>query len=95
MAAYLCGNVRVTDPEGFKDYSGRVVAVVAAYGGRYLARGGAVELLEGDVTPNRAVLIEFNDMASLKAFYNSAEYRPLLALRMRTAVSNIVAVEGL
>ncbi len=95
MAAYLYGNVQVIDPVGFQEYSKHVPEAVAAYGGRYLARGGAVELLEGDGAPNRVVIVEFPDMARLKAFYQSEEYRPLLDIRKRTATSKIVAVEGL
>ena len=69
-------------------------AIIAAYGGRYLVRGCSVERLEGDQTLPRVVMLEFPDMARLKAFYNSAEYRPLLAIRQRTARSNLLAIEG-
>ena len=94
MAAYLLGNVEVTDPVAYEEYRKQVPAVIAAYGGRYLVRGGATEVVEGDTTPNRVVVLEFPDMAKLKAFYHSPEYRPLLAMRTRAARSNIVLVEG-
>ena len=95
MAAYLLGNVEVTDPVAYEEYRKQVPAVIAAYGGRYLVRGGATEVVEGDAAPNRVVVLEFPDMAKLKAFYHSPEYRPLLAMRTRAAKSNIVLVEGL
>jgi uncharacterized protein (DUF1330 family) len=94
MAAYIFASVEITDPAAYEDYRRRVPAIIAAYGGRYLARGGAVERLEGDAPLNRLVILEFPDMARLKAFYNSAEYQPLLAIRKRAARSNLLAIEG-
>ena len=94
MAAYIWANVEVTDPVAYEEYRQRVPAIIAAHGGRYLARGGRSELLEGAVQPNRLVVLEFPDMAQLKAFYRSPEYRPLIALRQRTARSSLMAVEG-
>ena len=94
MAAYIWANVEVTDPVAYEEYRQRVPAIIAAHGGRYLARGGRSELLEGAVQPNRLVILEFPDMAQLKAFYHSPEYRPLIALRQRTARSSLMAVEG-
>src|ERR1700676_1548915 len=87
MAAYIFASVEITDPAAYEEYRKQVTAVIAAHGGRYLARGGAVERLEGDAPVNRLVIVEFPDMARLKAFYHSAEYRPLLAIRQRAARS--------
>jgi uncharacterized protein (DUF1330 family) len=94
MAAYLFASVEITDPAAYEEYRRRVPAIIAAYGGRYLARGGAVERLEGDAPLNRLVILEFPDMAQLKAFYNSADYQPLLAIRKHAARSNLLAIEG-
>ena len=94
MAAYILANVEVTDPVAYEEYRQRAPAIIAAHGGRYIARGGRSELLEGAVQPNRLVVVEFLDMAQLKAFYQSLEYRPLIALRQRAARSSLMAVEG-
>ena len=94
MAAYLYGNIEITDPALYEQYRAEVPAVIAAHGGRYLVRGGASETLEGERPLNRNVLLEFPDMAALKAFYFSAEYKPLIAMRQRAATSNLIAVEG-
>jgi uncharacterized protein (DUF1330 family) len=94
MSAYIFASVEITDPAAYEEYRRRVPAIIAAYGGRYLARGGAVERLEGNAPVNRLVIVEFPDMARLKAFYNSAEYQPLLAIRQRAARSNLLAIEG-
>ena len=94
MSAYLFANVDVTDAVGYEQYRQRVSATIEAHGGRYVVRGGATEVLEGDWMPKRLVILEFPDMARLKAWYHSPEYRPLLELRQRTATSTLVAVEG-
>ena len=94
MPAYLIADVEVTNPDGYEDYRAKVPAIIAAYGGRYLVRGGTCEVLEGDGTPRRRVVLEFATMAKLKAFWESPEYRPLRALRERNADSHLVAVEG-
>ena len=94
MPAYIYASIEITDPTAYEEYRKRVPAVIAAYGGRYLARGGAVERLEGDAPVQRLVILEFADMARLKAFYGSAEYQPLLAIRQRAAKSNLLAIDG-
>jgi uncharacterized protein (DUF1330 family) len=95
MAAYLIADVEVTDPAGFEEYRARVPAVITAYGGKYLVRGGACEVLEGGGPARRRVVLAFDSMRSLKTFWDSPEYRPLRALRERHATAHIVAVEGL
>jgi uncharacterized protein (DUF1330 family) len=94
MPAYLVGSITVTDPVAYEEYRARVPAVIFAHGGRYAVRGGQMEVLEGDWPMSRTVVLEFPDMGSLKSFYGSADYAPLLALRKRCAVSNLIAVEG-
>ena len=94
MPAYLFANVEVTDPAGYEQYRQRVTATIEAFGGRYLVRGGATEVLEGHWTPKRVVILEFADMARLKAWYQSTEYKPLIELRQKTTTSTLVAVEG-
>ena len=95
MAAYLIANIEVTDPAGYEEYKKQAPATIAAHGGRYLTRGGAKEVLEGDWAPNRVVILEFPNMATLKTWYDSPEYRPLHQVRQRTTKSSVVAVEGL
>jgi uncharacterized protein (DUF1330 family) len=94
VAAYLIADVEVTDAAAYEEYRKQVPAIIGAHGGRYLARGGAVEVLEGSWRPRRCVVLEFPNMASPKAFWTSPEYRPLRAIRERAGNSNLVAVEG-
>lgn len=95
MAAYLFANIDVTDADGYDEYRKRVPATIAAHGGRYLTRAGATEVLEGDWLPRRLVILEFPSMAALKTWYDCPEYRPLRAIRARTAISSVVAIDGI
>jgi uncharacterized protein (DUF1330 family) len=94
MAAYLVADIEVTDAEGYQQYRRTVGASIAAFGGRFLARGGAVEVLEGDWSPKRLVIVEFPSMERLRAWYDSPEYAPALALRKRASISRLVMTEG-
>ncbi len=94
MPAYLVAHIDVHDSGGFEEYRTRVVPVVAAYGGRYLVRGGALETLEGATQQRRLVILEFPSMDAAQSFYHSAEYAPVLQLRLNSAASDIVLVEG-
>jgi len=94
MAAYLIGDIEVLDPIAYEEYRQRVPALIEAHGGRYLVRGAHAEVLEGDWLPKRSVVLAFPDMQALRGFWDSAEYRPLRAIRERAAKSNLVAFEG-
>lgn len=94
MPAYIHGNITVTDPAAYEEYRAQVPAVIAAHGGRYLVRGGATEVLEGSATPDRQVILEFPDMAALRAFYFSPEYQRLVPIRQRASTGSLVAIEG-
>jgi uncharacterized protein (DUF1330 family) len=95
MPAYVIAEIEVTDPAGYEEYKAMVPAVLARYGGRYLARGGEVACLEGAAPPGRVVVLEFPSLAQAKAWWASAEYAPARAIRQRTAKSRLVAVAGL
>lgn len=95
MAAYVIADIEVIDSAGFAEYQQKVPATIAAYGGRYLVRGGATEVMEGGWSPHRCVVLEFPSMTQLKQWYGSPEYRPLIAIRERTTRSNLVISEGI
>ena len=94
MPAYIVADIEIVDHEAFADYRERVPAVIAAYGGRYLVRGGGSRVVEGAWQPRRMVILEFPTMASLERFLESPEYRPLRELRARAAKTNLVVFEG-
>jgi uncharacterized protein (DUF1330 family) len=94
MAAYVIADIEILDSKGFEEYRQRVPATIAAFGGRYLARGGATEVLEGSWSPKRCVILEFPDMDKFRAWWSSPEYLPLRALRERTTKSHLVVTQG-
>ena len=82
MPAYLIAEHKITDPVKFEEYRVKVGPMMAKHGGRYLTKGGSHKMPEGGHwNPERVVIIEFPDMASLNAWYTSPEYQPLIALR--------------
>jgi len=94
MAAYVIADVNVTDPALYEDYKKMVPATVEKYGGRFAARGGAVDSKEGGWKPARIVILEFPSMAQARKWYDSPEYAPALALRLRAANAKLILVEG-
>ena len=94
MAAYVIADVNVTDPGLYGDYTKIVTATVEKYGGRFVVRGGAVDVREGDWKPARLVILEFPTMAQARNWYDSPEYAPALALRLKAANAKLILVEG-
>ena len=95
MTAYVIAEIEITDPAGYEDYKKMVPASLAAYDGKFVARGGACEILEGSWQPQRVVVIEFPSMARARQWWESAEYRAAKAQRQRTAKSRMIVVEGI
>ena len=95
MPAYVIVEIQVHDPVKFEEYKKQAPASIAAYGGKYLARGGAVETLDGTWAPERVVLLEFPSMARAREWYNSEQYAEAIRLRHASATSQFILVEGL
>ncbi len=95
MSAYIVVDVVVHDAEAYEPYKKMAAAAIAKHGGRYVVRGGAVEVREGDWHPNRFVLVEFPTLAQARAFYDSEDYAPALAIRKAVATSKLFIVDGL
>ena len=94
MPAYLIADIDITDPAAFEEYRKQVPATIAQYGGRYLVRGGATEVVEGDWRPNRMVVLEFPSLAQARRWYDSAEYHGPKAVRIEASRSKVIFVEG-
>ena len=94
MTAYLYGEFVVEDAALYARYRERVAEVVAAFGGRYLVRGGQVEALEGELIGRRVVVIAFPDRKRALAFYRSPAYQAILPLRLRAARGRLLLLEG-
>ena len=94
MTAYVIVDISVLDPIGYEKYKQLAPSSIASYGGKYLARGGANETLEGDWVPARLVILEFPDAQHARSWLTSKEYAPARDLRHRYASTNMVLVEG-
>jgi uncharacterized protein (DUF1330 family) len=94
MTAYVILDIKITDPEGYEEYKKLAPAAVALYGGKYIARGGGTEVLEGDWEPGRIVVLQFESVERAKAWLNSPEYSGPKAMRHQYSVSKAVVVEG-
>jgi uncharacterized protein (DUF1330 family) len=94
MAALMIVDIEVLDPVPYEDYKRLASAAIAAYGGRYLVRGGRSEVLDGDWTPRRLVVLEFESVEQAKAWRSSPEYAEAKKVRDRCARANMVVVEG-
>ena len=95
MSAYVVVEIEVLDEARYETYKQLVPPTLAAYGGRFLVRGGAVETLEGEWSPPRFVILEFPSVAQARAWWASAEYAEAKALRQATARTQMILVAGL
>ncbi len=94
MPAYVVIEIDVTDPVGYEEYRRLGPPTVAAYGGKFVVRGGKVEALEGNWAPKRLVVIEFESAARAKQWWSSHEYSVPKKVRQKSAITNMIVVEG-
>ena len=94
MAAYIIGDVRVENPERYKDYTAHTESSLEPYGGHFVVRGGASTTLEGEWQPNRLVVIEFPSAQAAKDWYTSDAYQQILPIRQEASTGSLVLVEG-
>jgi uncharacterized protein (DUF1330 family) len=94
MSALIIVDIEVTDPARYEDYKRLASAAITAHGGRYLVRGGKSEVLDGDWTPRRLVVLEFDSFEQAKAWRASPEYAEAKRVREECARANMIVVEG-
>jgi uncharacterized protein (DUF1330 family) len=94
MAAYMISRIRVTDEANFARYRDASIPVAGRFGAKYLARSDEIQILDGTDDGRRMVIIEFPDMAQLRAFWDSPEYQAARELRLGAAEIDIVAIPG-
>jgi len=95
MPAYLISQIEVHDPKGYEEYRKLVGASLAKYGGKFVARGGRIDVLEGDWNPKRVVICEFESLARARQWYESPEYQPAMDIRQKTSEAKIIVVDGI
>lgn len=95
MAAYVIVDIEIRDPVMYEEYRRMAPPSIAVYGGRYIVRGGEVDVLEGDWRPPRLVVLEFPTIERARAWWSSAEYAPAKAIRQACAEAEMVVVAGI
>jgi uncharacterized protein (DUF1330 family) len=95
MPGYVIVDITIRDREAYERYKELAAPAVAAYGGRYLVRGGATQVLEGSWSPPRLVILEFPTVEAGQAWWDSPEYAPAKALRQVCADTHMILAEGL
>jgi uncharacterized protein (DUF1330 family) len=94
MAAYVIVEIEVLDSERYEIYRQMVPPSIAAFGGRFVVRGGVAETLEGEWSPKRIIVLEFPSVEQAKAWWASTEYAEAKALRQAVARTDMIVVEG-
>lgn len=95
MPAYVIAHVKVKDPVRYEDYKRGAEASIRQYGGKYIARGGKVDVLEGEWKPARLVLLEFPSTEAARRWFDSPEYQASAVVRRATSDGELVLLEGL
>jgi len=95
VSAYVIFDVEIRDMPRYQDFMKGVKPALEAAGARYLARGGAHKVHEGDWEPRRIVVLEFPSVAAWEAFYSGPVYSGLKAIRDECSSARLVCVEGL
>lgn len=93
MLGYILMHADVIDPEQYEEYKSTVAKAIEDHGGRYLVRGGTSASLEGHFH-SRVVLLEFPTYGDALAFYRSEAYQAAREMRLRSANSCVLAMEG-
>jgi len=95
MPSYVLASIAtINDPVRYEDYRRLVTPTLVKYGGRFIVRGGTVDVLEGDWRPGRLVIIEFPSAERARAWYNSPEYTEAKVIRQATSEGTLLIVEG-
>ena len=95
MPAFVITDVEITDASLYGQFLERVTSTVEAHGGKFVARGGGLEVILGDWTPKRLAVLEFDILQQVRTWLDSPEYTALDDIRSRSSNVNMVVVEGL
>lgn len=95
MAAYVIFDIDIYDLQRYQEFMSKAKPAIESAGGRYLARGGAHKVLEGDWEPRRIVLFEFPSMEKAEEFYHGELYQGLKSIRDECSSGRVVLVEGI
>tara|TARA_B100000953_G_C17740395_1_gene332066 strand:- start:232 stop:522 length:291 start_codon:yes stop_codon:yes gene_type:complete len=93
-AGYVIAQLKVTNPENYKEYVNKVTEVVQKFGGEYLVRNGEYQCVEGETKFPRIVVIKFPSYEKALEWYNSDEYKPVKQIRLNNSEGSNIIIKG-
>ena len=94
MPTYFVGDIHITHPAAYQAHVPRALATIARFGGRVIAGGGKIDLLEGDPMPERIFIIEFLTADAARQWYQSDDYQEALKIRLSASHGRVLLIEG-
>ncbi|TMJ66168.1 MAG: DUF1330 domain-containing protein [Alphaproteobacteria bacterium] len=94
MPTYIVGDIHISDPASYQAHLPRALATIARFGGRVVAGGGKIDLLEGDPMPERVFIIEFPTADAARRWYQSDDYQEALKTRLSASHGRVFLIEG-
>jgi uncharacterized protein (DUF1330 family) len=94
MATYIVGDIHITDPVAYQEHVPQALATITRFGGRVIAGGGKIDLLEGGPTPERIFIIEFQNADAARRWYRSDGYQAALRTRLSSSDGRVFLIEG-
>jgi uncharacterized protein (DUF1330 family) len=94
-SGYVIAQLKVTNPENYKEYIKKVGDVIKKYGGEYLARGGEHQVFEGEDNFPRIVIIKFQTYEKALEWYHSEEYKPIKDIRLKNSKGSNIIIKGI
>ena len=91
---YLIIRINIINVELFQQYPPLSTKAVEKFGGKYLIRGGAFEIMEGQWPAERTTIVEFESFDKAKEFYNSLDYDGAKKIRIESTISELILIEG-
>ena len=94
-AGYVIAQLKIINPESYKEYIEKVTDVIKKFGGEYLARGGEHLVFEGEDNFPRIIILKFPSYEKALEWYNSEEYKPIKDIRLKNSVGSNIIVRGI
>ena len=94
MKGYVIFRETVFDQDAFDRYKSMSPGSIEQFGGRFLVRGGPVDVLEGEMAHQRVVIIEFPSVDAARSWYHSEEYADARELRLKISRGDAILVQG-
>ena len=94
-AGYVIAQLKITNPENYKEYVEKVTPLVKKYGGEFLVRAGEFKIFDGETKFPRIIILKFPSYEKALEWYNSDLYKPLKELRQKGSEGNIIIIKGI